>query len=73
MTGHLDPERGNQKKGNPMTTDSTKDKMAGKLREVKGAATGNKSEEAKGKLQSGRGTLKAKLSLVGKNGTKAGH
>ena len=41
-----------------MTTDSTKDKAAGKLREVKGAATGNKTEEAKGKLQGARGTLK---------------
>jgi len=43
-----------------MTTDSTKDKAAGKLREVKGAATGKRptTEEAKGKLQGARGTLK---------------
>ena len=54
-----------------MTTDSTKDKMVGQLREVKGAAAGNKSEEAKGK-QGARGAVKAKLSLVGKNGTEAG-
>jgi uncharacterized protein YjbJ (UPF0337 family) len=53
-------------------TDSTKDKVVGKLREVKGAATGNKSEEAKGKLQGARGALKAKLGSIGSNGTQAG-
>ena len=56
-----------------MTADSMNDKVVGKLREVKGAATGNRTEEAKGKLQGARGTLKRKLSLIGKNGTKAGH
>ena len=56
-----------------MTTDSDKDKVVGKLREVKGAVTGNKTGEAKGKLQGARGTVKAKLGLVGKNGTEAGH
>ena len=56
-----------------MTADSMKDKVVGKLREVKGAATGNKTEEAKGKLQGARSALKAKLSLIGKNGAKGGH
>ena len=50
----------------------TADSMKGKLREVKGAATGNKTEEAKGKLQGARSALKAKLSLIGKNGAKGG-
>ncbi|HLG69717.1 MAG TPA: CsbD family protein [Chloroflexota bacterium] len=30
---------------------AAKDKVEGKLHEVKGAATGNKAEEARGKLQ----------------------
>ena len=55
-----------------MTADSTRDKVVGKLREVKGAVTKNKSEEATGKLQGARGAVKAKLSLVGKNGAEAG-
>ncbi|HUZ77058.1 MAG TPA: CsbD family protein [Chloroflexota bacterium] len=56
-----------------MPTDSDKDKVVGKLREAKGAATGDTTEEAKGKLQGARGALKAKLGLIGKNGTEAGH
>ncbi|HEY3117978.1 MAG TPA: CsbD family protein [Chloroflexota bacterium] len=59
-----------------MTTDSTRDKVVGKLREVKGAVTGDKTEEAKGKLLGARGAVKAKLSklsLIRKNGTESGH
>jgi uncharacterized protein YjbJ (UPF0337 family) len=38
-----------------------KGKVAGKAREVKGAATGNKAEEAKGKAQGARGEGKSKV------------
>ena len=35
-----------------------KDKVAGKAREVKGAATGDKAEEARGKMQGTKGSVK---------------
>ncbi|HVA22904.1 MAG TPA: CsbD family protein [Chloroflexota bacterium] len=38
-------------------TDAMKDKVQGKLHEVKGAATGNKGEELKGKLQGAKGEV----------------
>jgi uncharacterized protein YjbJ (UPF0337 family) len=34
---------------------AAKDKVQGKLHEVKGAATGNSAEEARGKLQGAKG------------------
>jgi len=37
--------------------DSMKDKVEGKFHEVKGAATGDKGEEMKGKLQGAKGDV----------------
>ena len=39
---------------------AAKDKVEGKIHEVKGAVTGNKAEEVKGKLQGAKGTVEEK-------------
>lgn len=49
-----------------MTKESIKDKVAGKAREVKGALTGNKVEEVKGKAQGAKGTAEGKLTSTKK-------
>lgn len=55
-------------------SDSLKDKVAGKAKEVKGKATGDKGTEAEGKAQQTVGTVKGKADEVASNvqhGTKA--
>jgi uncharacterized protein YjbJ (UPF0337 family) len=42
-------------------TDAMKDKIQGKFREVKGAATGDTGEEMKGKLQGLKGDAEHKM------------
>ncbi|HVA25363.1 MAG TPA: CsbD family protein [Chloroflexota bacterium] len=49
-----------------MTTKPVKDKVGGKLREVKGAVTGNKGEEARGKAQGAKGAVEGKARTAGK-------
>src|SRR5579883_641089 len=44
--------------------DAAKDKIQGKLHEVKGAATGDTAEEVKGKMQGMKGDIKHELNKV---------
>lgn len=44
-----------------MSNQSLKDKIEGKLHEVKGAATGDTAEELKGKAQGAKGDLESKI------------
>ena len=44
-----------------MPFEGTGDKVEGKLREVKGAVTGDRQEEAAGQAQQDRGEVKAKV------------
>lgn len=48
-----------------MSNQSSKDKVQGKLHEVKGALTGNKSEEVRGKAQGAKGELEGKVQSGG--------
>ncbi len=50
---------------------STKDKMEGKLHEVKGALTGSKTEELLGKAQGAKGAIVAKVTSAKKPAKQA--
>jgi len=52
-----------------MSKQSVKDKVQGKLHEVKGALTGSKGEEAKGKAQGAKGALEGKARPARKTST----